>query len=487
MPHGTEFSTSAGQMQYYASPQDVHPYEQSQSSSPVAHHKYESTEPQLVYSAHHFPGENYREPSHLHYSSPENKEDLPLEPPPHSLNINTNLPISYAHSPSHSPTYLRSTSDNPHYQQFQGYQIAQEMPPATRYEDSYNTAVGQHPLEPSPTRYHEQQIWASSGFATSGNSSTSAQVTAPVPNSLTRALTMPELEDSRIHGQVVREQSSLSPVHSQDLRRQHTLPDRERSFSVAQPTPGYPSQQLDFHHLEGEKSLQRQSGSGMVTPPFIVKSSGRTVTGLSSTISTTVAAAAHLHVPVPPSDIHSATSHEARAQRRRSSGIISPTYQPYPKGKEHRDQQRKEKGKSVDRRPSATNSTASQSSTQGRPQVIAITERPVEDIPAYHPNHTSGPTPFIPQEADLAGSNGPQTIKFSSPDVIESRSKPSSKGAKAGHSVKVASSSRSVQLDASGEKKPFLACKFCRQRKIACGAGPHADNTDLPPGPRTCK
>ena len=32
----------------YASPQDVHPYEQSQSSSPVAHHKYESTEPQLV-------------------------------------------------------------------------------------------------------------------------------------------------------------------------------------------------------------------------------------------------------------------------------------------------------------------------------------------------------------------------------------------------------------------------------------------------------
>lgn len=36
-------------------------------------------------------------------------------------------------------------------------------------------------------------------------------------------------------------------------------------------------------------------------------------------------------------------------------------------------------------------------------------------------------------------------------------------------------------------KKPFLACEFCRHRKIACGKGPTLPpHIVLPPGPRTC-
>ncbi|KAG8921431.1 hypothetical protein FRC03_012065 [Tulasnella sp. 419] len=47
--------------------------------------------------------------------------------------------------------------------------------------------------------------------------------------------------------------------------------------------------------------------------------------------------------------------------------------------------------------------------------------------------------------------------------------------------------SKAIQLDENGEKKPFLACGFCRHRKIACGQGPVWENDDqLPPGPRTC-
>ncbi|KAG8928466.1 hypothetical protein FRC01_005900 [Tulasnella sp. 417] len=38
-----------------------------------------------------------------------------------------------------------------------------------------------------------------------------------------------------------------------------------------------------------------------------------------------------------------------------------------------------------------------------------------------------------------------------------------------------------------GEKKPFLACGFCRQRKIACGQrAPHPRDNEIGEGPRTC-
>lgn len=41
--------------------------------------------------------------------------------------------------------------------------------------------------------------------------------------------------------------------------------------------------------------------------------------------------------------------------------------------------------------------------------------------------------------------------------------------------------------DAKLGKKPFLACEFCRHRKIACGKGPTLPpEIVLPPGPRTC-
>ncbi|KAG9016357.1 hypothetical protein FRB90_003162 [Tulasnella sp. 427] len=41
--------------------------------------------------------------------------------------------------------------------------------------------------------------------------------------------------------------------------------------------------------------------------------------------------------------------------------------------------------------------------------------------------------------------------------------------------------------EGKGGKKPFLACEFCRHRKIACGKGPAVpSDIVIPPGPRTC-
>jgi len=49
--------------------------------------------------------------------------------------------------------------------------------------------------------------------------------------------------------------------------------------------------------------------------------------------------------------------------------------------------------------------------------------------------------------------------------------------------------SRTATGKKSDVKKPFLACKFCRGRKIQCGPGPKLPQeieAALPPGPRTC-
>ncbi|KAG8903657.1 hypothetical protein FRB99_002895 [Tulasnella sp. 403] len=54
-------------------------------------------------------------------------------------------------------------------------------------------------------------------------------------------------------------------------------------------------------------------------------------------------------------------------------------------------------------------------------------------------------------------------------------------------SADAASPEGKCAADKKAAKKPFLACQFCRVRKIACGPGPTLPpEIILPPGPRTC-
>ncbi|KAG8972595.1 hypothetical protein FRB90_010178, partial [Tulasnella sp. 427] len=89
-----------------------------------------------------------------------------------------------------------------------------------------------------------------------------------------------------------------------------------------------------------------------------------------------------------------------------------------------------------------------------------------------------------PAEQRTAGPSAPnkpfqhQTIGFSNP---EDEGKDLAAERRAADAAAVAAAVMIV------EKKPFLACAFCRQRKIACGQrAPHPRDHELPEGPRTC-
>ncbi|KAG8883185.1 hypothetical protein FRB98_003272 [Tulasnella sp. 332] len=105
-----------------------------------------------------------------------------------------------------------------------------------------------------------------------------------------------------------------------------------------------------------------------------------------------------------------------------------------------------------------------------------------DDFPA--PSSSSPQTQVIQQQQHL------QTIEL---DGALSDSSTSGSGNE--HTVKSEPGTSGAASGASGanskksEKKPFLACKFCRGRKIQCGPGPKLPpeiECKLPPGPRTC-
>ncbi|KAG8925093.1 hypothetical protein FRC02_009939 [Tulasnella sp. 418] len=186
--------------------------------------------------------------------------------------------------------------------------------------------------------------------------------------------------------------------------------------------------------------------------------------------SSLVRSASLLHVDVGQASLDSPTSHRARQERRKAQSRNSSA--PYPPTSVDMGQ-----GHKI---PTSVSLSTTSPSTQ--PLVISVTERKPITTPEYMPASSSATS-----AASSSASGQHQVIAISgtpepgqeSPKILEGESGESSpNGGK---------SSKAIQLDENGEKKPFLACGFCRHRKIACGQGPVWENDDqLPPGPRTC-
>ncbi|KAG8992805.1 hypothetical protein FRB90_000896 [Tulasnella sp. 427] len=160
--------------------------------------------------------------------------------------------------------------------------------------------------------------------------------------------------------------------------------------------------------------------------------------------------AAELHVDVGNADLSSPASHKARVKartqhRKQQSG-------PYPK--DH----------PLKRSPS-TFAEQDDHDTQGH------------DNQPHHLVPSS-----IPAEQKTTGHSAPnkllqhQTIGFSNPG---------DEGKDLAAERRAADAAAAAVIFA--DKKPFSACAFCKQRKIACGQRvPHARDHELPEGPRTC-
>ncbi|KAG8960158.1 hypothetical protein FRC03_006988 [Tulasnella sp. 419] len=182
-----------------------------------------------------------------------------------------------------------------------------------------------------------------------------------------------------------------------------------------------------------------------------------------------------LHVDVGQASLDSPTSHRARQERRKAQSRNSSA--PYPPTSVDMGQ-----GHKI---PTSVSPSITSPSSSAQPLVISLTERKPITMPEYVPASSSATS-----AASSSASGQHQVIAISgtpepgqeSPKILEGESGESSpNGGKSSNVTKV------IQLDENGEKKPFLACGFCRHRKIACGQGPVWENDDqLPPGPRTC-
>ncbi|KAG8953418.1 hypothetical protein FRC04_002260 [Tulasnella sp. 424] len=221
--------------------------------------------------------------------------------------------------------------------------------------------------------------------------------------------------------------------------------------------------------------------------------------------SETVRQAAKLHVDVGQADPNSPTSHEARLKARslRRKGSAAPPqhgYSPY-----HREF-------AARRGSSASQHDQAEQQQHAHPQQPVVpSSRPTTALPTdqYGAQRTFIFNPYQDPNALTAegGKQGPiphgvplptpgmvtavvsgaapvpaqhQTIEFSggaesmSPDEL----------AKGKAIDRNAADAAAMMM---GEKKPFLACGFCRQRKIACGQrAPHPRDNEIGEGPRTC-
>ncbi|KIO30698.1 hypothetical protein M407DRAFT_20228 [Tulasnella calospora MUT 4182] len=223
--------------------------------------------------------------------------------------------------------------------------------------------------------------------------------------------------------------------------------------------------------------------------------------------SETVRQAAKLHIDLGQADPNSPTSHEARLKARslRRKGSAAPPahgYSPYQREYAAR------RGSSASQHDQAEHAHHQQHQQQ---QPIVPSSRPTTALPTdqygaqrtfifnpyqdpstlaaesgkqgHIPHGVPLPTPSVTAVVSGAPATAQhQTIEFSG--SAESMSSPEDLG-------KGKALDRSSAADAAalmmGEKKPFLACGFCRQRKIACGQrAPHPRDNEIGEGPRTC-
>jgi hypothetical protein len=219
-----------------------------------------------------------------------------------------------------------------------------------------------------------------------------------------------------------------------------------------------------------EESLPRSNDAVPVTSSSTVIPRRSPLEAVRS--SPTIRKAAKLHVDVGLADISNPWSHEAGLrQRRERSGVAS--FSPYDRGPpivpssalSGADDPQPGKKVTKKKRKAPQEKTTEHYGAQrtfifnpyNNPPIVAIDDDTFarEDLP-----------PPLPEPCDLIGSPGPmflepepplqRTIRFSDPPIPDSASRKRNKYHE-----------RHTRIDsATGEKKPFLACSFCRQRKV---------------------
>ncbi|KAG9050758.1 hypothetical protein FS837_002702 [Tulasnella sp. UAMH 9824] len=221
--------------------------------------------------------------------------------------------------------------------------------------------------------------------------------------------------------------------------------------------------------------------------------------------SETVRQAAKLHIDVGQADPNSPTSHEARLKARslRRKGSAAPPqhgYSPYQREYAAR------RGSSA----SQHDEHAAHQHAHAQQQPIVPSSRPTTALPTdqYGAQRTFIFNPYqdpstLPVETGKQG-HIPHGVPLPTPSVTAVVT--GAPAATAQHqTIEFSGSAESMSpedlgkgkaLDRSaadaaalmmGEKKPFLACGFCRQRKIACGQrAPHPRDNEIGEGPRTC-
>ncbi|KAG8901788.1 hypothetical protein FRB99_005105 [Tulasnella sp. 403] len=356
-----------------------------------------------------------------------------------------------------------------------------------------------HNYDQGPVPTHIPQVQASSTSSLSQWANVSPSIAhAPIVPSQTRdAVAAPSGQEFSLHSphlasaQEIAQQEAYSYSEYQQASLQPQQYPNASDLLPSQANPGadgvaHPEFPLGSRHsiLYGNGIPPRSPADFEIVPrpSEIVRSSSH------------VRQAAKLHVDVGKADINSPTSHEARLQQRRRRSSAAPlAFSPYERS---RDRRASSSGLSQHQLDNDPTPSLTDSSGPSPPAMSPLSPPGAQHTfiynPYQHPHVVTlpdhKPATFPPPQiihhapcgtAVAVGGGAPaqhQTIKFSdeSPTTIDFGGK--------GKTV-----DRSTIDPATGEKKPFLACGFCRQRKIACGQRPpHPRDHELPDGPRTC-
>ncbi|KAG8886076.1 hypothetical protein FRB97_007952 [Tulasnella sp. 331] len=198
-------------------------------------------------------------------------------------------------------------------------------------------------------------------------------------------------------------------------------------------------------------------------------------------------------------------THEARLLRRQQDR--NRNSDPYPRDKREREKDRESGGATANRRGSSATAASTSASQSESPQ-SAQQQRRQSSSSISPVRRVQPPLPLPPAAVSSARYHGAATavaggggagagiegpIRFSDPPVMDTPCSVKGKGVDRSQNGGAATTDKAkVKAEADAlqallDKKPFLACEFCRHRKIACGQrDPHPRDCELGDGPRTC-
>lgn len=330
------------------------------------------------------------------------------------------------------------------------------------------------------------------------------------------------------------------PAQHQPIARSSTVP--ELSIDTRMPPPSsvrssIPRSATDAHHQQHDHQHDSASGHGyrQATTP----NSTRTPIRQPPLSSSRADGRGSPLVILGPNITH-LPQHEARLQQRqqaRRRSAAEAAYQPYQRERQERDRQREQeriRRGSVAGPLSAPPVPPVRMSTNAVPAQYHLHERPRQQQqqqpspsnrtptalapPAHPPTNTlpppsrpapAAPTSTVPYVAGAShnghvgagpmmaiGGGAPSgggvepAVRFSDPPVMTQPCSGKGKGVDRSQQggPDTGTASGAATAESLMDKKPFLACEFCRHRKIACGQrDPHPRDCELGDGPRTCK